>query len=69
MVNDPGFMISEEDLTSGPRTRLDHSRAFLQQSFLKGREGAEISSDIDMRRGTVSTPLTSVNKEVIYFLN
>ena len=24
-----GFMISEEDLASGPATRLDHSRAFV----------------------------------------
>ena len=29
MVNDVGFMISEEDLALGPRTRLDHSRAFV----------------------------------------
>ena len=35
MVNDVGFMISEEDLASGPGTRLDHSRAFVLQSFIK----------------------------------
>ena len=29
MVNDVGFMTSEEDLGSGPGTRLDHSRAFV----------------------------------------
>ena len=30
MVNDVGFKIEEEDyLTSGPETRLDHSRAFV----------------------------------------
>ena len=29
MVNDVGFMISEEDLVLGPGTRLDHSRAFI----------------------------------------
>ena len=33
----------------GPGTRLDHSRAFGQQSFIKGTEK---SSDIDIRRGT-----------------
>ena len=27
-VNDVGFVISEEDLASGPGTSLDHSRAF-----------------------------------------
>ena len=32
MVNSVGFVISkeEEDLTLGPGTRLDHSRAFVQ---------------------------------------
>ena len=29
MVDDAGFVISEEDLASGPGTRLDHSRAFV----------------------------------------
>ena len=29
MVNSVGFVISEEDLTSGPGTRLDDSRAFV----------------------------------------
>ena len=33
MVNCVGFMISEEDLTSGPVTRLDHSRAFVSVQF------------------------------------
>ena len=35
MVNDVRFVISEEDLASGPGTRLDHSRTFVQQSFIK----------------------------------
>jgi len=35
MVNSVGFVISEEeDLTLGPGTRLDHSRAIVQQSFI-----------------------------------
>ena len=29
IVNSVGFMISEEDLTSRPGARLDHSRAFV----------------------------------------
>ena len=41
MVNDVGFVISKEDLASGPGTRLDHSRAFVWQSFIKVRKGTE----------------------------
>ena len=42
MVNDVGFVISEEeDLASGSGTRLDHSRAFVWQSFIKLRKGTE----------------------------
>ena len=33
MVNDVGFMISEEDLTSGPGTRLDHSSALVAEFY------------------------------------
>ena len=29
MMNDVGFVISEEDLASGTGTKLDHSRAFV----------------------------------------
>ena len=46
MVNAVGFMISE-DLTSGPGTRLDHSGAFVEQSFIKVLKGTEKASDID----------------------
>ena len=36
MVNNVGLVISkEEDLALGPGTRLDHSRAFVLQSFVK----------------------------------
>ena len=35
MVNDVGFVIPEEDLALGPGTRLDHSKAFALQSFIK----------------------------------
>ena len=42
MVNDVSFVISEEgNLASGPGTSLDHSRAFVQQSFIKVRTGTE----------------------------
>ena len=50
-MNDVGFIISEEDLASGPGTRLDHSRAFVQQSFIKVKRDRE-RSDTDIRRGT-----------------
>ena len=35
MLNGAGFKISEEDLTLGPGTRLDHLRAFVEQSSIK----------------------------------
>ena len=36
MVNGVGFVISEEEhLTSGLGTRLDYTRAFVYQSFIK----------------------------------
>ena len=37
-------------------------------SFIKVRKGTEKASDIDIRRGTESTPLASLSKGVIYFL-
>ena len=69
MVNSVRFVISEEDLASRPGTRLDHSRAFVEQSFIKIRKGTEKASDIDIRREMVSASLTSVSKGVIYFLS
>ena len=40
MVNDVGSVISEEeDLASGPGSRLDHSRAFVWQSFIQVKKG------------------------------
>ena len=66
MVNDVGFVISEEeDLTLGPGTRL----AFVQQSFTKVYKGTENTSDTDIRRGTESAPLGSLSKRAIYFFN
>ena len=69
MVNNVRFVISQEDLASRPGTRLDHSRAFVEQSFIKIRKGTEKASDIDIRREMVSASLTSVRKGVIYFLS
>ena len=69
MVNNVRFVISQEDLASRPGTRLDHSRAFVEQSFIKIRKGTEKASDIDIRREMVSASLTSVSKGVIYFLS
>ena len=69
MVNSVRVVISGEDLASGPGTRLDHSRAFVWQSFIKVRKGPEKASDVDIRRGTESALLASVNKRVLYILN
>ena len=69
MVNGVKFMVSEADLALGPGTRLDHSRAFVYQSFIKVCKGTEKASDIDIRRETESAPLASVSKGVIYFSN
>ena len=68
-MNNVRFVISEEkDLASRPETRLDHSRAFVWQSFIKVRKRTGKASDIDIRRGMESAPLISVSKGVIYFL-
>ena len=63
-------MISkEEDLTLGPGTRLDHSRALVWQSFIKVKKGEERASDIDIRSGMESDHLASLSKGIIYFFN
>ena len=66
MVSDVRFMNSEEDLASGPGTRLDHLRALEQQSFIRIQKGTEKASDIDIRKEMQSAPLASVSKGVIY---
>ena len=67
MVNNVGFVISkEEDLTLGLGTRLDHSRAFVLQSFDKVWKGAETASDTDNRKGE-SAPLASLARELYIF--
>ena len=55
MVNDVGFMISEEYLASGSGTRLDYSELLCGRSFITVK-GTEKASDIDIRRGTGDVP-------------
>ena len=55
MVNGVRFMISEEALTLGPGTRLDHS-SFCVAEFYKIRKGTEKASDIGIRRGLENSP-------------
>ena len=68
MVNDVRFVISKEkDLALGSGTRLDHSRAFVEQSFINVRKGTERTSDLDIRRRVTHSLVFS--KGVVYFLN
>ena len=70
MVNNVGFVISEEDLASmGPGIRLDHSRAFVVQSFIKVKKGQRKLLTYTSERGQRVPPLASLSKGVIYFLN
>ena len=67
-MNSSIFMISEEeDLTSGSGTRLDHSRALAQQSFIKVRKGTEKASDMDIRRESENIPLLVLARELHTF--
>ena len=68
MVNAVGFVISKEDLASRPGTRLDHSRAFFVAVFYQSIKGTEKASDIGIRRGTESAPLSGLSKGAIYFV-
>jgi len=68
MVNSVRFVICEEqDLALGPGTRLDHSRAFVQQSFIKVRKGTQKVSDMDIRRGQ-RAPFASLSKALYTFI-
>ena len=55
MVNDVGFMISEEDLALGPGIRLDHSGLLCGRSFITVK-GTDKASDIRHQKGAESTP-------------
>ena len=48
MVNGVRFLISKEDLVSGPGLI---TQALLCSSFIKVRKGTEKASDTDLRRG------------------
>ena len=63
MVNDVGFVISEEeDLTSGPGTRFDD----LGRILLKWKR-TEKASDKDIRKGTKDAPLARLSKALYTF--
>ena len=68
MANSVGFMVSKEDLALGPGTGLDHSRAFVYQSFVKVRKGTEKASDIDIRGGWRAPPSLVLARELYTFL-
>ena len=64
---DVGFVISkEEDLALGSGTRLDHSRAFVYQSFITVRKDREIS-DIDIRRQQRVLPRELYTFSICYY--
>ena len=63
MVNEVWFVISEEDLASGPETKLDHSEVLCGRSFITVK-GTEKDSDIDIR----SAPLLVLARELYIFL-
>ena len=66
MVNDVGFVISKEDLASGPGTRLDHSRAFVQQSFIEvKREQRKLLTQTS--EGARRVPTHQSQQGLIYF--
>ena len=54
-------LVISEDLPSRPGARLDHSRAFVQQRFIKVKRDRE-ASETDIRRGTESAPFASFSK-------
>ena len=44
-------MVSEEGLAAGPGTKFDHSRAFVEQSFIKVRKETELLTQTQKRDG------------------
>ena len=66
MVNSVRFVISEEDLALGPGTRLDHSRAFVYQSFIKVRKG-QTKLLTDIRKGWRLSPSLVLARELYTF--
>ena len=60
MVNDVGFVISEEDLASGPETRVDHPGIFYGRSFITVKR--------DRERGHRVPPSLVLARELYTFL-
>ena len=67
MVNGVRFMISKENLTSGPETRFAH-RALVWQKFYYSEKGQR-KLLTQTSEGAESALLSSVSKGAIYFLN
>ena len=57
MVNDVGFVISEEVLASGPGTGLITQSFCVAEVLLLYEKGTKKASDIDIRRRMESAPL------------
>ena len=65
-MNGVRFVISKrEEVPLGPASRLDHSRTFVWQNFIKVRKWTEEVSDIGIRRGTESAPLLVISRPYI----
>ena len=62
-----GFMISEEDLASGPGTRLDHAELLYGRSFISEKTQRKLLHRQQKRKG--EDPVTSFSKGAIFFIN
>ena len=70
MVNDVGFVISEvEDLASEQGTSVDHSRASVQQSFIKVKKGQRTLLIQTSDGGRRVPPSLVLEKGAIYFFD
>ena len=65
-MNGVRIVISEEDLVSGPGARIDHSRAFMQRSFIS-ENGPEKASDTDITKGSGGAPSLVLTRSYIFF--
>ena len=66
MVTNVGFLISKENLTSGPETRLDHSGLLCGRSFITVKKDRK-ASVIDIRMETEHAPPISLIKALCTF--
>ena len=68
MVNNVGFVISEEeDLALGPRIRLDHARAFVQQSFMKVGKGRKLLTQTSEQERRTPSPASFIRTLYTFF--